>query len=57
MLIRQHLNGCHFVPYLMKITGAKFEHHPSNILEYLGNGGKIFQDTKYHSSSFLKVYH
>ena len=31
VLIRQHLNGCHFVLYLMKITGAKFENYSSNI--------------------------
>ena len=28
----QHLNGCHFVPYLMHISDTKFEHHYSNIL-------------------------
>ena len=27
----QHLNGCHFVPYLIYITGAKFEYHHSNV--------------------------
>ena len=35
VLIRQHLNGCQFVPYLVKITGAKFEHYLSNILNIL----------------------
>ena len=27
----QHLDGSHFVPYLMYITGAKFE-HPTNAI-------------------------
>ena len=27
----QHLNGCHLVPYLVYINGAKFEYHYSNI--------------------------
>ena len=46
LLIRQHLNGCHFVPYLMKITGAKFEHYSSNIF------GDIFNFVIYYSHAF-----
>ena len=33
MLPWQHLNGHHFVPYLMYITGAKFEYHYSSFSE------------------------
>ena len=36
----QHLNGCHFVSYLMYITpGAKFEYHYSNIFGNILNFG------------------
>ena len=33
----QHLNVCHFVPYLMYITGAKFEYNYSNIFRDILN--------------------
>ena len=31
MLPRQQYSRCHFVPFVMYITGAKFEDHCSNI--------------------------
>ena len=46
VLIQQHLNGCHFVPYLMQITGAKFEHYLSNIF------GDILNFMIYYSHAF-----